>query len=319
MNHPETADFPAVGLTTLGDAIRVLPYAAVARTLGPIATLRHRRRAARLARQIAYGGGVTGLAGLAGYSVLWSEAKLARRWITPPAASGPHASGRYGAGAATGRPLRLAILGDSSGVGLGCQRPAETPGALLAAAISESGPGVELDVLAVVGTQSADLDVQVTRALLHPPQVAVVMIGANDVTHLVSPESAATDLYRAVVRLRADNVRVVVGTCPDLAAVRPIAQPLRWVAGSRSRAIAQAQEIAVAAAGGVAVPLGRLLVGEFTRDPTYFCADRYHPSARGYAALMAAMLPAVRAEADRALVPPTRPNEVRPGSSTVAV
>lgn len=299
------------------DVARMVGYRVVAGTLGPVATLRHRRRAARLARRIAYGGGVTGLASLAGYSVLWGEAKLARRWIRPPDSSGPHADGRYGAGG--GRPLRLAILGDSSGVGLGCLRPAEAPGALLAAALAALGCAVELDVLAVVGTQSADLEPQVFRALLQPPHVAVVMIGANDVTHLITPASAATDLYQAVARLRAANVRVVVGTCPDLAAVRPIAQPLRWVAGSRSRAIARAQAVAVAAAGGVAVPLGQLLVGEFRRDPTLFCADRYHPSAAGYAALMNAMLPAVRAAADRALATPTRPNGVRPPSSTVAV
>src|SRR5664279_1716391 len=151
------------------------------------------------------------------------------------------------------------------------------------------------------------------------PHVGVIMIGANDVTHRVSPQQAATDLYRAVVRLRAAGVRVVVGTCPDLAAVRPIAQPLRWVAGVRSRAMAEAQLEAVTAAGGSVVPLGRLLARTFTTEPGLFCPDRFHPSAAGYAALMAAMLPAVRAEADRSVHRGTRPNPVRLPPSTVTL
>jgi len=271
----------------------------------------------RLARHLAYGGTTTGLLGLAGYGVLRGEAKLARRVIKPPEAGGPYPDGRYGD--SLGRPLRLAVLGDSSGVGLGCATPNETPGALLATALAADDRQVVLDVLAVVGSRSHDLEPQVFRALLQPPHVGVIMIGANDVTHRVSPQQAATDLYRAVVRLRAAGVRVVVGTCPDLAAVRPIPQPLRWVAWVRSRAMAEAQLEAVTAAGGSVVPLGRLLARTFATEPGLFCPDRFHPSAAGYAALMAAMLPAVRAEADQSVHRGTRPNPVRLPPSTVTL
>ena len=59
-------------------------------------------------------------------------------------------------------------------------------GAILATALSEvSGRTVTLSNHAVIGAQTVDLDPQIDRALWTRPHVAVIMIGANDVTHLV--------------------------------------------------------------------------------------------------------------------------------------
>jgi hypothetical protein len=84
-------------------------------------------------------------------------------------------------------------------------------------------------VVAVSGARSADLEVQVARALQRPVDVTVIIIGANDVTHRVPIASAARDLGRAVRTLRAAGSEVVVGTCPDLGTVKPVMQPL-WSA-----------------------------------------------------------------------------------------
>ena len=66
------------------------------------------------------------------------------------------------------------------------------------------------------------------------PQVAVIIIGANDVTHVGGPQ--ATDhLEDSVRQLREVGCQVVVATCPDVGSVRPIPQPLRWVARRLSR------------------------------------------------------------------------------------
>ena len=84
--------------------------------------------------------------------------------------------------------------------------------------------------------------------------------------------------------LRAAGCEVVVGTCPDLGAIRPIKPPLRWLARRWSRQLAAAQTVAVVEAGGRTVSLGDLLGPAFEADPDrMFGADRFHPSAEGYA------------------------------------
>ena len=96
----------------------------------------------------------------------------------------------------------------------------------------------------------ADLDGQVEQIADTAPDVAVIMIGANDVTHRVRPPTAVRHLDHAVRRLRELGAEVVVGTCPDLGTVEPVPQPLRWIARRASRQLAAAQTIAVVEAGG---------------------------------------------------------------------
>jgi lysophospholipase L1-like esterase len=153
---------------------------------------------------------------------------------------------------------------------------------------------VRLTSFAKSGAQSSDLEDQVTRALEVRPHVALIMIGANDVTHRVWPSVSVRQLEQAVRRLREAGVEVVVGTCPDLGTVEPIAQPLRWVARHWSRQLAAAQTVAVVEAGGRTVSLGDLLGPEFRAQPReMFGPDRFHPSALGYATVALALLPSI--------------------------
>ncbi len=255
--------------------------------------LRPGRRAAWVAVRGAYGGGAIGALGALGYGLIRTEAHLARRTIGEPTAVPPDPTGVYGR--YLGPSLRLVMLGDSSATGLGCDSPAQTPGALLAGGIARDlRRRVRLDVYAVVGGKSADLDAQVERARAGGRvDVAVVMIGANDVTHRVDPGAATRDLGRAVETLREAGAVVVVGTCPDLGTVKPLLQPLRTLAAYRSRQMAAAQAVAVAENDGVAVTLGSLLAEEFNAHPHLWSADRFHPSPEGYARVADVVLPSV--------------------------
>ncbi|CAA9256562.1 MAG: putative secreted protein, partial [uncultured Corynebacteriales bacterium] len=250
-------------------------------------------RARRIAAAAAYGGGGLGLLLSAGWGLLLGEAKLARRWVGPPSARPPVADGRYGT--FDGEPLTLAMLGDSSAAGLGVTEATKTPGALIAAGLSDAARRpVRLFTAAVVGARSPHLLSQAELVRPIGPDVVVIMIGANDVTNRSRPSEAVAHLGRAVRRLRADGAEVVVCTCPDLGTVEPIAQPLRTVARVWSRQLAAAQTIAVVEAGGRTVSLGDLLGPEFAANPTeMFSADRFHPSAAGYAAAASVTLPSV--------------------------
>jgi lysophospholipase L1-like esterase len=252
------------------------------------------RRARLVAVKAAYGVGTGSLLAALGIGVVAAEAKLARRTIGEPTEHAPDPAGSYGRPRRGKRPLRLAMLGDSSAAGLGVDDSAQTPAALLAGMLArELGRRVELDLQAVTGARSKDLDIQVQRVLRHPVDVAIVMIGANDVTHRVPPDVAARALGRAIATLRAADVEVVVGTCPDLGSVKPLLQPLRTIARVRSRAMAQAQAVVAVEHGATAVSLGNLLGPEFASNPTMWSADRFHPSPAGYARVVDALLPTV--------------------------
>jgi hypothetical protein len=150
-----------------------------------------------------------------------------------------------------------------------------------------------------VGARSSDLPGQVDAVEDHRPDVAVIMIGANDVTHRVKPPTAVRHLDHVVRRLRDRGTEVVVGTCPDLGTVEPVPQPLRWIARRSSRQLAAAQTIVVVEAGGRSVSLGDILGPEFAASPSeMFGPDRFHPSVAGYASAAAALLPSVCAALD---------------------
>jgi lysophospholipase L1-like esterase len=163
------------------------------------------------------------------------------------------------------------------------------------------GRPVRLTVVAVVGAESRHLDSQIDRlfAVTPVPHAAVIMVGANDVTHRLKPSESVRCLDLAVRRLRDRGTAVIVGTCPDLGTVEPIPQPLRYLARRWSRQLAAAQTVAVVEAGGRTVSLGDLLGPEFDARPReMFSADRFHPSAAGYAQAAAALLPSVCAALD---------------------
>jgi lysophospholipase L1-like esterase len=250
--------------------------------------------ARRLATGAAVSSGGLGLAFGALFALLKEEARAARRKVEARTAKAdpPLGDGIYGR--RRGKPLVFAVLGDSSAVGLGVTRATETPGALIAAALTELAERpVRLVRVAVTGAESRELDEQVDRALPEHPDVALIMIGANDVTTLTKPATAVRHLEDAVRRLTAAGCEVVVGTCPDLGTIRPIAQPLRSFARRWSRQMAAAQTVAVVEAGGRTVSLGSVLGPAFASDHSMFSVDEFHPSAVGYAQAAAILLPSV--------------------------
>ncbi|MCW2540835.1 MAG: hydrolase family protein [Frankiales bacterium] len=252
-------------------------------------------RARRVVTAAAYGGGSLGALGAALIGVISWESKLARRRIRPPESDPPSADGLWVAPGVSVRaidPIVLAMLGDSSAAGYGVHTDVETPAARIAVGLSSiAHRPVRLINVAQVGAQSIALNAQVEHVLPLRPALAVIMIGANDVTHRVRAPESVRHLGEALDRLREHDVAFVVGTCPDLGTIRPIAQPLRYLARRMSRTLAAAQALAVVSAGGRAVSLGDILGPEFAAQREYFSEDQFHPSATGYARAAEVLLP----------------------------
>lgn len=290
-------------------------------------------RSVRLGRQGGAGGfgraainGVAVLAGLAGLSGaawigLMRQARIASALIeaaamaagvtdgtlpvgaefawqaVPPGADGvylPDGAGPLNSDEAPVGTIVLSMLGDSTAVGYGCATADELPGVRLARGVAAAlDRPVRVATRGLVGSGAADLSRQITQALPDRPDVAVVVVGANDVSDRIPPQRSARQLGEAVAALRAQGVPVVVGTCPDLGVITPIPQPLRSVVRTWSRTLAALQEKAVRAAGGVPVPIARLVSPHFYGRPDLFYGDGFHPSGPGYAKAVAALLPKV--------------------------
>jgi lysophospholipase L1-like esterase len=247
----------------------------------------------------------TGSAYVGARNLLSGQADQARRvipksWDIPPRADGVYAPGggpveRWYRGVPF--DLHLMIFGDSTATGYGCQSAEEVPGVLIARGLAEmSGKRIRLSTKAIVGATSRGLSGQIDAMFVAgpPPDAAVVMVGANDITKPNGIGPSARRLGRAVRRLRASGAVVVVGTCPDFGVITAIPQPLRWVARSRGLRLARAQASAVRGAGGVPVPLADLLAPDFRKMPeVLFSPDMFHPSAAGYSLAAKQLLPAL--------------------------
>ena len=189
--------------------------------------------------------------------------------------------------------LRLAVLGDSIGYGQGAARPEDRLGPRLAAALTDDGFDVDLHVLAVPRAISADLAAQVQRAAPLDLDLAVVVIGANDLTRFVPPAEAARALGTAVSELRAAGTDVVVVPAPDMSVVPFVPAAFRSLVRAACGQLQRRQEAVAEAAGASFADVGPAVGAAFAADPELFSADRFHPSSAGYARIAEVLAPVV--------------------------
>jgi lysophospholipase L1-like esterase len=194
---------------------------------------------------------------------------------------------------ARGVIIRLAVLGDSIAWGQGATRERDRLSPRLVDGLATRGYDAEARVFAIPGATSSGLVSQVDRALSWRPDLAVVVIGANDLTHLLPVEVAAQALGDAVRRLRAAGIEVVVAPAPDLSAVPHVPVFLRETVRAAGDLLRERQMSAVLAEGGRIADPDQRASRAFATDPSLFSTDRFHPSSAGYAVIADSLLPAV--------------------------
>ncbi|WP_432560023.1 SGNH/GDSL hydrolase family protein [Granulicoccus sp. GXG6511] len=198
---------------------------------------------------------------------------------------------------ASGR-LELLVVGDSIAAGLGAERRRDTIGGRLAKEVARrTDTSVHLFTAAVVGAQTSEVLDQIDGLPgEYRPDLAIVIVGGNDVTHRVPISRSVSALVEVITRLQDRGADVVVATCPNLGAIRPLRQPLRTIAARRSALLATAQRKAALAHGARTVSLGRVVGRIFLAEPeTMLGLDMFHPSPGGYRRIAQAMLPSVLA------------------------
>ncbi len=188
--------------------------------------------------------------------------------------------------------LSLVVLGDSIAYGTGASDPADAIGPRLVRALAEDDVDAVLQVVAVPGAVSAGLAAQL-RQVVHV-DLALVIVGANDLTRLVAPVTAAALLGDTVRALRLLGADVLAVPAPDLSTVPWVPPAFQALVATASGELRRRQTAAVRTAGGVTVPIGEELGARFRAQPALFALDHFHPSSAGYALIAEALAPVVR-------------------------
>ena len=197
-----------------------------------------------------------------------------------------------------GPPLRLTVLGDSTVRGVG----APTIATSLPLQVAER-VAAELDrPVEVVGigrsgaTTRSVLEEQVPLLGATRPDAVLVVIGANDVTHLNpwwTMRARTRDLLAGVRAAVPGATPIVLGGVPQFGMATATAQPLRWlldVLGARQR---PPQAAAAGDEGAAFVDIATLASPRFVGVPESMSADGFHPSEVGYGFWADALAPAV--------------------------
>lgn len=202
-------------------------------------------------------------------------------------------------GATIGPRLRMAVLGDSTTVGVGVERPEDALPYLVARRIADAASrDVHVVSYGWAGARVTDLvRSQLPRALeplratetepfLPRADVIAVVIGANDATHNTSPGRFRSDLRATLegIRHAAPTARVVLAGIPAFRGALPALEPLIFMADQYARLLRPIgrAEAARVGAGYADLQSGVPLLIEGRRD--VLSSDRFHPSVVGYEA-----------------------------------
>jgi len=208
--------------------------------------------------------------------VLVAQAMLTRaRLPRLPEAEGPR-QGETGRGPL----LRLLIVGDSSAAGVGVKSQSDAlAGQLTRALARQCAARVRWQLLARSGITSAQCLQMLANEPLYDADVAVVVLGVNDVVDQVPSQRALRARESIANRLRNAHgvAHVVFAPLPPVHRFPALPQPLRWVAGADARRHNRAVATWAASRDDVShvpidLPLNRGVMGE----------DGFHPGEAVY-------------------------------------
>ena len=198
---------------------------------------------------------------------------------------------------ADGKPVELLTLGDSGMAGVGVKQAASTLPALIAQRVAAStGRPVHVLNHAQAGARTRDVLIKQLALDLGKPDVVVLLIGTNDVTHMSRSRQLADDTACLLGRLHRLGAPVVMSSLPEFGAMRAVPSILRIAMQSRAIRIRKMHRAVADAGSGVHLVDVRGRLGrEFLTNSALMSPDRFHPSRAGYSRIADVLAPAVSA------------------------
>lgn len=201
----------------------------------------------------------------------------------------------------TGQPLNFVVLGDSTAVGQGSEYDdgiARNSARYLAA----KGYAVKFYNFGVSGAVVDDILIkQVPMAQKIQPDLILIVVGANDVTHLTKPSIYHSKLLQTIGSLRASQpqIKIIYTGSPDMGSIPRFPQPARYFAGKRTDQLnARLRDFQIentVVFAPIAEDTGKI----FSENPGLFAQDKFHPNGKGYAAWM----PTLKRAFDKVVAP----------------
>lgn len=178
----------------------------------------------------------------------------------------------------SGEPLRLLLIGESTVAGVGVQRLDQALGACLAQALAERlGRPVRWRACGENGITAAEARERLLPpALAEPADLALLVFGVNDTTHLTPSRRWHSALCGMADSLRARGVRVAFSAVPPLQHFSALPWLLRQWLGRRARLLDGELRVLSGRSGAEYCALN------LPFEPRYLAEDGYHPSALGY-------------------------------------
>ncbi len=188
--------------------------------------------------------------------------------------------GQYG----EGTPLSYLVLGDSTAAGVGADYQQGI--AVLTAKALGAGRRVTMTNVSVSGARIRDVvRLQLPTVAGMRPDVVLLSVGANDVTHLTCVKSMRRDLREIVAKLRMMNpgMAIVITGSPDMGSPPRIPLLLRGLASHRTTVVNRMFVAEAADLHLTFAPIAKETGPLFRKDRSLFGDDRFHPNERGYA------------------------------------
>ena len=166
--------------------------------------------------------------------------------------------------------LRVVVVGDSSAAGVGVADQAQALALPLAKEVAARKHGaVAWQLIAQTGVNAREAIELVRRSDVKPANVAVIVLGVNDVTSQTSAAHFLQHLEELLDLLRVR--RAVFAGLPPMHLLSAVPQPLRWYLGRYSRWLDGALR------DWCAVRHFGYCASDWAPDPGLLADDGYHP------------------------------------------
>jgi lysophospholipase L1-like esterase len=184
----------------------------------------------------------------------------------------------------SGEKLNYAIFGDSTSISQGGEY--QNGYAVNTAEYLSQNRQVSYQNFGVSGARISDVaNSQIPQSSDFKADLALIAVGANDVTHLTSLKRIESDMNQIIDELQAQNpnMTIIFTGSASMGTVKRFPQPTRFLAGLQTNRVNQLMENIAQQRQVVFAHIARDTEEAFRNNPQHFSQDNFHPSDSGYA------------------------------------